>query len=589
MNDERAKGGINIAILFVMLLGISIILIMSFRNTTPSAPGWNQDFKIIDETYPGFEATQHLSGDLHKVNNYSFVLRDVPVGGESLGVWIEHREALIYINDDLVFDSDIISPTKLSRSPGCYWALVPVNYSSGDLHISIETTDIYRNLPDIVPHIAVGTQGKMQEYCFKHEWITLVVSQLCILLSFIFFFLAYMLHKNPRERCGVIYTGLFIGVFGLYRLLHMPIVTLIFNEHSQLLTFATLLCFIWIPYIFYMSEATQRVSGRIYYVISVVFAGLASLLTILQIFGLRDLMENRWLFCFCILLSYAAVIIEHILNRIRHRDNELPRLFRLFLLIFAGTVTDLIIYLVFGHTRFSNVTLYVVLIYGIFSGVNMLREIFRRNDEVVQEKLKIADQKGAFMLSQMQPHFIYNTMNTIYSLCDLNIEDAKTAIHDFAGYLRHNLGTMESMAPVPFETELNHTKFYLSIEKMRFGDELNIVYDILEDDFDLPPITLQPIVENAVRHGIRNKIGVGTVTIRTYLQGDSYIILVEDDGVGFDTSILNEQNPDDESTHIAIRNVTLRVKQICDGTVEIFSKPGEGTQVRIIIPAKEEI
>ena len=589
MNDKRAKGSINIAILIVMLLGISIILIMSFRSPTPSASGWVRDFNIIDESFPGFESAQYLSADSHKTDKYSFVLQDVPVGGEALGVWIEHRDTLIYINDELVFDSGIISPTKLSRSPGCYWALVPVNYSTQEISVSIETTAIYEKLPDIIPFIAVGTQGKMQEYCFKHEWITLVVSQLCVLLSFIFFVLAYMLHKNYRERRGVIYTGLFIGIFGIYRLLHMPIVTLIFNERSQLLTYATLLCFVWIPYIFYMSEATKRTSGGIYRVMSVIFAGIAIILTALQITGLRDLMENSGIFFGCLLLSYVVVIADHIKNSVSHRENERPGFFRLYLMIFAGTLADLVLYRINGHIRYSNVTLYVVLIYGIISGVGMLREIIRRNDEVLQDKLKIADQKGAFMLSQMQPHFIYNTMNTIYSLCDLNIEDAKTAIHDFAGYLRHNLGAMESTVPVPFESELNHTKFYLSIEKMRFGDELNVVYDIREDDFDLPPITLQPIVENAVRHGIRNKVGSGTVTIKTYLEDDSYVILVEDDGVGFDTSILNEQDPDDENNHIAIRNVTLRVKQICDGTVEIQSKPGEGTQVRIIIPAKEDI
>ena len=148
---------------------------------------------------------------------------------------------------------------------------------------------------------------------------------------------------------------------------------------------------------------------------------------------------------------------------------------------------------------------------------------------------------------------------------------------------------MEQNAPVPFEDELKHTRFYLSIEKMRFGDELNVVYDIEESDFELPPISLQPIVENAVRHGLRHKTGGGTVTIRTRGTDEDYTVTVEDDGVGFDTSTLGFQEPDSEHNRIALNNVSMRIRQMCDGTLSIESEPGVGTVVTISIPVKKDI
>ncbi|MBO4900607.1 MAG: ATP-binding protein, partial [Lachnospiraceae bacterium] len=156
------------------------------------------------------------------------------------------------------------------------------------------------------------------------------------------------------------------------------------------------------------------------------------------------------------------------------------------------------------------------------------------------------------------------------------------------GYLRHHFRSMEQYGPVSFDEELEHTRFYLSIEKMRFGDELNVEYDIEDTDFELPPLSLQPIAENAVRHGIREKNGRGTVTIRSYRTDEACVVEVEDDGAGFDTSILGEQEPDTEHNRIALRNVSVRVEQLCQGQLSIDSTPGKGTVVTISIPIKKE-
>lgn len=109
---------------------------------------------------------------------------------------------------------------------------------------------------------------------------------------------------------------------------------------------------------------------------------------------------------------------------------------------------------------------------------------------------------------------------------------------------------------------------------------LNVVYDIQETDFMLPVLTLQPIVENAVKHGIMKKINGGTVMIRTEKVDEDYRIIVKDDGVGFD--ITSQKN--DSRKHIGISNVETRLLAISHGTLSIVSYPGKGTSVTIILP-----
>lgn len=152
---------------------------------------------------------------------------------------------------------------------------------------------------------------------------------------------------------------------------------------------------------------------------------------------------------------------------------------------------------------------------------------------------------------------------------------------DFSRFLRGNMDSLNSRQPIGFDKELEHTKAYLSLEKYRFGNDLNILYNIESTQFVLPPLTLQPIVENAVRHGIREKPdGKGTVTIMTREYNDRNEIVVTDDGTGFEP----ENYPDSDKPHIGIENVRYRLKNMSNGTLTINSEIGKGTVAVISVP-----
>lgn len=198
-------------------------------------------------------------------------------------------------------------------------------------------------------------------------------------------------------------------------------------------------------------------------------------------------------------------------------------------------------------------------------------------------KRELQENRISIMLSQMKPHFIFNTLNTIYHLCDIDPVKAKSTISSFSTYLRNNINNLGQSEMIYFEKELSFINAYLDIEKVRFDDELLITYDIAVSDFKLPVLTVQPIVENAVKHGTSKKEGISYLYITTRETDAFYEIEIRDTGVGFDASI--HQNDGDK--HIGISNVRQRLETLCNGTLTIESTRGVGTTAIIRIPKTE--
>ena len=178
----------------------------------------------------------------------------------------------------------------------------------------------------------------------------------------------------------------------------------------------------------------------------------------------------------------------------------------------------------------------------------------------------------------MRPHFIYNALMSIYYLCEKDSTKAKQVIMDFTAYLRKNFTAIASVDTIPFSEELEHTRAYLAIEQVQYEDALSITYDILHKEFRLPPLTLQPIVENAIKHGMDPEHTPLCITIKTRATKESSIVTVEDNGSGF--------SPETESNepHLALSNIRERLKIMLGGTLTAQLKADGGTVVTVIIP-----
>lgn len=194
-----------------------------------------------------------------------------------------------------------------------------------------------------------------------------------------------------------------------------------------------------------------------------------------------------------------------------------------------------------------------------------------------EEDLK-AQQRIQIMMTQIQPHFLYNTLATLKAMCKKDPDTAAELAEKFGQYLRQNLDSLGTVGRIPFEKELEHTRLYAGIEMVRF-ENVEVKYNISDASFTVPPLSLQPLVENAIKHGVRIR-DKGVVEITTAFKDGFHEITVSDNGSGFDAKKAEKA----EGSHIGLKNVRERIEQMCNGTLTIDSREDEGTTITIRIP-----
>ncbi|MBR0119291.1 MAG: histidine kinase [Eubacterium sp.] len=268
-----------------------------------------------------------------------------------------------------------------------------------------------------------------------------------------------------------------------------------------------------------------------------------------------------------ILLAYLVVEGFMLFHMERKGDYVVPIFVSVFI-IFA-TVSDVALS-VSSPVSFLMVSMVVACVfYYIWLHMAYIRE---------HEKDMEAGQRIKIMMSQIQPHFLFNTLATVQALCHTDPDMASDTLEKFGIYLRQNIDSLDKPDLIPFEKELEHTQVYAEIEKVRFPS-IEIRYDIEDMDFDLPALTIQPLVENAIRHGVRiREHGLIEVEVRKKRYG--HRIVIRDNGKGFDINA--PQSPD--RSHIGMHNVSDRIESMCRGDMKVESKVGEGTTITIRLP-----
>ena len=210
--------------------------------------------------------------------------------------------------------------------------------------------------------------------------------------------------------------------------------------------------------------------------------------------------------------------------------------------------------------------------------INALSKAKDLETEKIVLNAKLAESRISTMISQIRPHFIYNTLGSIEQLCNIDPPKAGELVHNFAKYLRGNFGELDNPRPILMSQEMEHVHYYTSIEKVRFPD-MTFSFEMNSGDFRVPALSIQPLVENAIKHGLMKLPKGGAIRVISYETDTHYFVLVEDNGVGFDTRVLL-----DDRKHVGIRNIRGRLRAMVNGTLEIESAKDVGTKVTITIP-----
>ena len=272
-----------------------------------------------------------------------------------------------------------------------------------------------------------------------------------------------------------------------------------------------------------------------------------------------------------LLVPVVTIMLLNLEGLIKRREQLAHKTFIAFLIGMVPLAVSLIVQMFIDILPIVDIS-YVLSALVMYSFV--LSEQIEQDLRYQQE---IANQRAGIMVLQMRPHFIYNTMTSIYCLCNQDPKRARQVIMDFTTYLRRNFTAIASADPIPFSAELEHTKTYLAVEQAQYEDSLYVEYDTPHTLFRIPPLTLQPVVENAVKHGRDPYSGPFHISIRTRKTDSGSEIVVADDGVGF----VCDGN---DEPHIALNNIKKRLEIMCGGSLSIISGREGGTAVTITIP-----
>lgn len=272
-----------------------------------------------------------------------------------------------------------------------------------------------------------------------------------------------------------------------------------------------------------------------------------------------------------VLSPLLAILLLNLAGTIRGRKQLSRKVFRGFLVAILPMMFALTVHFFVDFFPILDVA-YVLSALAMF-GLILSDQI----EQDQRQQQEIAHQRASIMVLQMRPHFIYNTMTSIYHLCDQDPKLAQQAIRDFTDYLRKNFNAVASDHTIPFSAELEHTRAYLAVEQATYDESLFVTYDTPHTMFRLPPLTLQPIVENAVKHGRDPYAGPFHISIRTRKTETASEIAVTDDGRGFDPDAGSEPG-------IALNNIRQRLELMCGGSMTITPNDGGGTVVTLTIP-----
>jgi two-component system, LytTR family, sensor kinase len=274
---------------------------------------------------------------------------------------------------------------------------------------------------------------------------------------------------------------------------------------------------------------------------------------------------------------------------VRHQyKGAIPYLSGLFVLLLTY-IYDSLLY----HTNIADIHIGDLLPLGVLAMVCVQSLVLMGQFRSLQEKREQSIQKAAaaelaFLQAQIKPHFIHNALNTIISISRNEPERARILLVNFSLYLRNCFDFKNRNEEVPIEQELNFVKSYITIEQARFGDRLEVEYDIDDVTFTLPPLILQPLAENAIKHGLRPKPCGGKVIIYVKKQRDGITLGVRDNGIGIPKEKQSELlNQNQGGSHTGIYNINQRLKSLYSTSLIIQSEKGKGCDIFMLLPSKE--
>lgn len=512
---------------------------------------------------------------------YTVTLPESVFPGTQIRFYLRHTYATFYLDDSSRADKPAeLNTFHIGHTPGHYWMAIPVHHSLAGEKLHIVLTPVYASVMNEEPvFYFIDRDTLLTRIVFPKDRFMLVLSIVTSAAGVFLILFSLTPNLSGDSRRNLFYMGAATICAGIWKLCSLPIFLLLIDYlgihkeiwYAGVLAYIMMLVLSLRLQISLRSDKGNRVTRLCFYISAVT----ALLLVTLQ---LADCIEIH-----SVLVWYGiSMAFLHLISLFGKKPTRAEILWLLPFFITLGL--DFLICLITGTLRGAPFFLLWMLVNLFIRGFGFLKDDIDHERQLRFKEVELKESRIRAMMSEIRPHFIHNTLTSIYMLCSEDPERAQKVVADFSNYLQANFSAISSTELTSFNKELEHTKAYVAVESILYEGKLTIDYHTEYTAFRLPPLTLQPIVENAIKYSVGYGRPKSHITVRTGLEGDNVIITVEDDGIGFS----GPGKGDDESVHVGLNNVRERLEMMCDGQLTITPGKTGGSVVTITIPVKRD-
>ena len=570
---ERAMDS-AIAFIFVITLVISF-LIYNFPGVNSVAPSVSPFLVLIPENMTSSEISEYAG--ITKTYSYDLSQAAQITPGGNVFFYLRHNIVNLEIDGREVVDTgETADKWHIGHTPGGYWIKVPIRSEYNGKKMTLKLTPVYKNVADDAPELLViDRQMLIHAIVLPKEGLVCILSSTAIIMGLLLILLSLIIGLDAYGRRKVFYLGAIAVTAGIWKLSGQSILPLIFDYYGR----QKLLWYIGSMAYMLMLVLSLRLldvlhgeeNNLISRLCTIIAAASMLIILILQILGLVDLHDATIPFGICVSILHLITLFQ------KPGKSELLWLIPTFV---TFGIDGLFLFKT-GSIRDMPLLIIWIILNLIGRGFWYLKKSVLHERQLLKQEEELRYARMQTMINEIRPHFIFNTLSSISMLCDTDPQRAMEITANFNNYLQASFTAIAKKEPVPFETELAHTKAYLNVEKALYIDKLTVDYDTEYTDFCLPPLTLQPIVENSVKHGIKQTHEPEHIVIRTRKASGGAEVIVEDNGPGITTDSA------DSSGHVGLKNVTERLKIMCGGNISIGVRPGGGSVVTIHVNCPE--
>ena len=519
---------------------------------------------------------------------YTFSISETLYSDTHLAFYTVHQYVDVYLDGQNIYSLKPSGENWISKTVGSNWVMIPLYREDIGKEIRVTITPVYESFRDREVEFLIGSQMAIYNDRLSRDLPQLILGGMAVFVGIVFICVAgYNLIKKHRGK-SLAALGMFSVMMGLWRLTDTRFTPFMLPNRPILLFYVsiTMLMLGIVPLIKWLEDRLSKVSRNILDGYCIVASLMCLIQLLLQFFGVRDLRETLFVTHIVIAVGAAAAIGTIILEWVKY-----PQKFKMLigkklpLICVVGVIADVAAFYIKGNSSGLLFSLLAFLLYIVFMGIATMfnyseqeMQLAEKDRQLAENERKLTQRRITTMMSQIRTHFIFNVLTAISGYCKYDAEKADDALILFSRYLRRNIKIIEEEGLIDFSRELEQVVDYVSLEQLRFPDVITFEKDIEESNFQIPPLTIQPIIENAIKHGLVEHGRKGTVWLHTIREENNIIITITDDGAGF----VPEECKKEDS--VGIRNVRFRLESMLQGSLMIKSSPGKGTEVTIRIP-----